>query len=181
MANVPVARRYARALFELGVEKGQLQEFGQALSACNTLFQESEDLHVVLSNPAVRREERTAVVQAIADKAGWPQLFRNFVLLLLDKDRLLHIGAIHESFQAMQDEKEGRIQGSVTSAVALTDAQLEKIRHQLKELTGKDVLLTAEVDEEVIGGVVARVGSTIYDGSIRTHLQRLREAILKEV
>jgi F-type H+-transporting ATPase subunit delta len=181
MANVPVARRYARALFELGVEKDDLENLGEALAGANSLFAASEDLRIVLANPAVRQHERRAIVQAIAEKAEWPRLFQNFVLLLLDKDRLQHIKAIDEAFRRLQDDHEGRARGSVTSAVPLSDDQLSQIREQLAELTGKTVLLTTAVDEDLIGGVVARVGSTIYDGSISTHLQRLREAILKQV
>lgn len=181
MANEPVARRYAQALFDLGREGDQLDEFGRALGEASELFEGSDELRRLLLNPALKLEERRAVLSAIADRAKWPKLFRNFAMLLLDKDRLRYVSDMDRAFQVLLDDHQGRARAKVTSAVELSDGQLEKLKDRLRAVTGKDVVVTTEVDEELIGGVVARVGSTIYDGSVRTHLQRMREAILREV
>ena len=181
MAQVPVAGRYAQAFFELAAEKGEVESLGKSLASTSELFKKSAELRTVLSNPAVQLEERRKVVEVIAEKARWPRLFRNFVMLLLDKDRLQYIGEIAEAYEAKVDQHQGRVRARVTSAMALNARQTEAIKKQLGEITGKNVILSTEVDEEIIGGVVARVGSKIYDGSVRTHLQRMREAILKEV
>ena len=181
MANEPVARRYAQALFELGKDKDQLQELGEALQQAKSLFEQSDELRTVLVNPGIRLDERRAVIGAVADKMEWPKLFRNFVLLLLEKDRLQFIDAIAVAFSTRWDAHLGRARARVTSAVELGDADLQALKERLDKLTGKEVIMTTDVDEELIGGVVARVGSTIYDGSVRTHLQRMREAILQEV
>lgn len=181
MAQVPVATRYAQAFFELAAEKGEVESLGKALAGTSELFAQSAELRSVLSNPAVQLEERRKVVAVIAEKAKWPRLFRNFVMLLLDKDRLRYIGEIAQAYEEKVDEHEGRVRARVTSAVALNSRQTDAIKAQLGTITGKEVLLSTEVDEELIGGVIARVGSKIYDGSVRTHLQRMREAILKEV
>ena len=181
MADEPVAKRYARALFELGVDNDELEAYGEALGEATKLFEKSAELRAVLLNPALKLEERRGVISALADKAQWPKLFRNFVMLLLDKDRLRYVASINRAFQRGLDEHQGRARARVTSAIELDDGQREQLRTRLGELTGKDVVMTTEVDEELIGGVVARVGSTIYDGSVRTHLQRMREAILRQV
>lgn len=181
MANEPVAKRYAQALFSLGEEKGQLDEYGQALAQVAELFAASQELRQVLLNPAIKLEERRGVLAALAKRAEWPALFRNFTMLLLDKDRLRYIDAIAEAFRRRLDAHQGRAQARVTSAVALDDEQIKTLKKRLDELTGMDVVMTTDVDDELIGGLVARVGSTVYDGSVRTHLQRMREAILKEV
>lgn len=181
MAQVPVATRYAQAFFELAKEKGEIASLGEVLASTADLFAASAELRSVLSNPAVQLKERRNVVEAIAEKAKWPRLFHNFVMLLLDKDRLRYLSEIRTSFEEKVDIHEGRVRARVTSAMELDKGQVEKIKSRLAGLTGKEVLLTTEVDEELIGGVIARVGSTIYDGSVRTHLQRMREAILKQV
>ena len=181
MANAPVARRYAQALFDLGVEHDQLEELGDALQQTSDLFKQSNELRSVLLNPAIKLEERRNVIDAVAKKAGWPKLFRNFLLLVLDKDRLRHVGAVSESYAEKVDDHLGRARARVTSAVELNDDQQDSLRARLGDLTGKEVVLTTEVDDALIGGIIARVGGTIYDGSVRTHLQRMREAILREV
>ena len=181
MANAPVAGRYAQALFELGVEKDQVEELGEALQQMKGLFEQSAELRGVLLNPAIKLSERRKVIEAVAQRANWPKLFTNFLLLLLDKDRLRHVSDMATSYGRKMDERLGRARADVTSAVQLSDADLEKLRARLGTLTGKDVILSTDVDEELIGGVIARVGGTIYDGSVRTRLQRMRESILKEV
>lgn len=181
MADTPAARRYAEALFELGIEHDQLEQLGDALRQAATMYAETDELRMVLTNPAVELQERHDVIEAVVDEAGWPQLFRNFLLLLVDRDRIVHIEAIADEYARRTDDHLGRARAEVTTAVELSDEQLASIRDQLAELTGKDVIMTTDVDESLIGGVVARVGSTIYDGSVRNHLQRMRNAILKEV
>lgn len=181
MAESPAAKRYAQALFELGVEHDQLEPMGDALDQMATLYRDSRQLRNVLTNPAVDLAERREVVDAIADEAGWPQLFRNFVMLLIDRDRTGHIEAMADEYARRTDEHLGRARATVTSATELSDDQLQSLRQRLGELTGKQVIVSTEVDESLIGGVIARVGSTIYDGSVRNHLQRMRNAILKEV
>ncbi len=181
MTNSPVARRYAQALFELGVDHDELEALGDALEGAAELFKKSDELRSVLLNPAVELQERRGVIDAIAKKAGWPALVRNFLLLLLDRDRLGEVNAIAGAFASKNDEHMGRARARVSTAVELGDDELDRLREQLAKLTGKDVIMTTEVDESLIGGVVARVESKVYDGSLRNHLQRMREKILKEV
>ncbi|TXD34985.1 F0F1 ATP synthase subunit delta [Lujinxingia vulgaris] len=181
MAKVPVARRYARALLELASEQKKLEPIHGSLSWLSEAFDQSETLRQALLNPGVKLKERRAVIEALAQKQGWDQLFKNFVMLLLDRDRLRYVREIAEDFSAGVDEKAGRVRARVSSATALSDAQLAEVKAALAKMTGKEVLVETSVDEALIGGVVARVGGSIYDGSVRTQLKRMREAILKEV
>lgn len=181
MAETAAAQRYAQALFELGIEHDRLEQLGDALQGAARLYATSEQLREVLTNPAVELSERRSVIEAIVDRAGWSKLFRNFLMLLIDRDRIRHIKAIAAEFARRSDEHLGRARAEVTSAVELSDQQLESLRTRLGKLTGKEVIMSTEVDESLIGGVVARVGSTVYDGSVRNHLNRMRDAILKEV
>lgn len=181
MAYAPVAGRYAQALFELGVEEEQVEALDKALGELAKLMEESAELRIALFNPAIQLEERRGVLAAIAERAKWPGLFQNFIFLLLDKDRLRFVDDISRAYAEKVDDYKGQARARVTSAMALKDPQIEAIRKRLSELTGKEVILTADVDESLIGGIVARVGSTIYDGSVRTQLARMGEAILKEI
>ncbi len=181
MAKSPVARRYANALFELGIDHDEVQELGDALDGAAKMLKESQELRAVLRNPAVDLADRRQIIRSLGDKAGWPKRFENFMCLLLDRDRLTVVGDIAEAFATRRDEHLGRVRARVTSATALDDSQQKALQERLEALTGKDVIMSTDVDEALIGGAVARVGGTIYDGSVRTHLQRMREAILKEV
>ena len=181
MAKTPAAKRYAQALFELGVEHDELEELGDALDEASTLLDDSPELRNVLFNPAVELDERRQVVDAIAEHAKWPKLFRNFLMLLIDNDRIGCLAGIADNYAGRADDHQGRVRARVTTAVELDDDALESLRDRLGELTGKEVLMSTDVDPSLIGGAVARVGSTIYDGSIQNHLQRMREAILQEV
>lgn len=181
MARSPAAKRYAQALFELGVEHDQLEQLGEALREAAQLFEESSELRTALINPAIELDERRTVVDAVADEVGWPGLFANFMKLLIDKDRVRELPGIAEEYAGRTDDHLDRARATVTSASPLSDDQIGALRQRLGELTGKEVVVSTEVDESLIGGVVARVGSTIYDGSVRNHLQRMRNEILKEV
>lgn len=181
MATTPVARRYARALLELGVEHKTLDAFTAQSKNLSSLYERSRELRNVLLNPSIKLEERRNVVRALAKKGSWEPMFQNFVLLLLDKDRVRHIGAITEELQRMADDKLGNVRAKVTSATALELAEKTAIKQAIAKMTGKSVLLEATVDPDLLGGVVTHVGGTVYDGSVRTQLNRMRDAILKEV
>lgn len=181
MATTPVARRYANALVEIGVEKNMLERLGEQLAALNALFEGSDELKHVLLNPSITLEERRAIVRAIGQKSGWEALLVNFALLLLDKDRFRVLPDIAADFQRQLDERMGNVRAHVTSATPLSPGQQASIKAAITGITGKNVLLDSDVDAELIGGVVTRVGSTVYDGSVRTQLQQMRDAILKEV
>lgn len=181
MATTPVARRYARALLELGTEYKNLDKLNEQLGALGRVYTSNADLSNVLLNPSIKLEERRAIVRAIAQKYAFEPLLVNFSLLLMDKDRFRQIPAIAEEFSRLVDEKKGNVRADVTSASQLSPIQQNELKKALAAMTGKNVLLETQVDPELIGGAVTRVGDVIYDGSVRTQLQKMREAILKEV
>jgi F-type H+-transporting ATPase subunit delta len=181
MASGPVARRYAKALLMIGVEQKKVEPLRAQLSQLAGLFRDSAELRVVLLNPSIRLEERKAVMQQIVDRVKVDPIMRNFAMLLLDKDRFRYCEAISMEFNRMADELEGVVRAKATSAKALNIAQRASVKKALEELTGKRVELEVDTDPALIGGVVARVGSIVYDGSVRTQLEMLKESILSEV
>ncbi len=176
-----ISRRYARALLEVGIDKGSAEALLAQVSEYAELYEASRELRNVLSNPGVKLEERRGLVRAIGQKAGWSPFVINFGLLLLDNDRAKFLPGIAAEMSTMYDTHVGNVRARVTSARDLSAPRIEEIKKAIADLTGKNVILETEVDSELIGGVVTRVGSVVYDGSVRNQLNNLRESILEEV
>jgi F-type H+-transporting ATPase subunit delta len=175
-----VAKRYADALFELGEEHDQLQIFEEELTSFVDAFEASEQLQHTLLNPGIELEERHRVTRQIAKHWDLSEMTRNFLLLLLDNDRVDALPRIVETFRERLDESRDRLRAEVTSAVPLDQGQKRAIESVLGDRTGKEIVLTTDVDESLIGGAVTRIGSLVYDGSIRSELERLKDNILQE-
>jgi len=174
----PVAKRYAQALRDLGVERKAYEKYGDQLGALAGAFTDSHDFRNTMLDPSVGLDDRKAIMAQIAEKYSMDPLVKNFSLLLLDKDRFRYLDSIALEYQRLADEFAGRVRGVVTSAQPLNKAQVTKLEKNLSRITGKAVALTEEVDEALLGGVVARVGSVVLDGSVRTQLESMRNAIL---
>jgi F-type H+-transporting ATPase subunit delta len=181
MAGEPVARRYAQALLEIGVEQDNYEKLRDQLDEMAALYEQSKPFRTALLNPSIGLDERRKVIRAIAEKRDWHQMLINFALLLLDNDRFRIVPTMARTFGRLVDQQSGNVRAQVTSAVALDDTQKRNIKTTLDQITGKNVLLETEVDEALLGGAVTRIGSMVYDGSVRSQIERLRESILAEV
>lgn len=176
MVNVSIARRYARAL--LDVAGAQADEVLQQLEALTASVQSSSELNDLLSNPAYNREQRAKVMTAVlaAVKVTAPALVKT-VSLLNDRNRLGSLQDIARLYRTLVDQRVGRVRGTVTSAVALSDAQLKGLELGLEKVTQRDVVLEAKVDPALLGGLTAQVGGTIYDGSLKSQLQSIQREL----
>jgi F-type H+-transporting ATPase subunit delta len=119
------------------------------------------------------------VLQSLAARAEVQPLSANFLGLILEKRRLVHLEEIALAYEELADERLGRGKATVTSAAPLPEPMLEELKVRLRRATGKEIYLEARVDPAILGGLVAQVGSTVYDGSLRTRLRRMREQLLK--
>jgi F-type H+-transporting ATPase subunit delta len=173
-----VARRYARALFGIGVTKGSFEALGQELEALATLYAESAELRQALENPVFKPSQKRAVLEGLLPRVTPSPAARNFALLLLERSRIGTLPAIARAYQEMTDAQLGRVRAVVTSARPLDALMVTEIQRALEKRTGKKVILKTEVDPELIGGVVARVGSLVLDGSLRTKLATLQTRLL---
>lgn len=175
-----VATRYARALVGLVTRPsarldpheilGQLEAFERALAA-------SADLREVLLSPAVRAPDKRALVARLAATLGLADVVKRFLFVVIDHRRLALLPAIRESYEALVDERLGVVRVDVTSAQELSEAQRQALAAGLSRLTGKKARPRFDVEPELIGGVIARVGSTIYDGSVRGGLEALKRQL----
>jgi F-type H+-transporting ATPase subunit delta len=175
------AKRYARARLEIGIENSNHALLHKQVHEVAKVYESSAAFRAIVTNPSVTVDERRKVVDQIAQRSGWNPMIRNFSLLLLDNDRFDHIEGIAAELDDFVDVHSGNVRAHVTTASALKDSQVATIKGAIAKLTGKNVLLETSVDPAIMGGVVTRVGSTLYDGSVRTQLDTLRESILDEV
>ncbi len=176
MSNVPVARRYARALLDAaGAEADQVLT---QLEGISTFLEGQAELFAALSSPTLTRTQRMGVLEAIIKSApGVLPVVGNLLRLLVDRNRFASLPFITRQFRDLVDGRMGRVRGKVTSAVKLGDAQVQALKKQLEGLTQRSVVLEATVDPSLLGGVVAQVGSHLYDGSIKSQLAELGRAL----
>lgn len=179
MVTGSLARRYARAVIELGTEHKNLGQLGAELRSLAQVMKESTELQSSLTNPAIRRADRRKVIDALLQRISAAAQTRNLVYLLLDGERLASLPAISREVDAMIEARSGRISAEVTSARPLDAAELTQITAALEQLSGKQVSVTKHEDPDLLGGVVAKLGDRVYDGSLRTQLRNLRDELIK--
>jgi len=179
MLSGSLARRYAKAVFEIGVEQGGLDKLGADIRALGLAMKESPELVAVLTSPAIQRADRRKVVDGLLQHIGAVSTTRNLMYVLLEGERLASLPMIARELDRMIEAKAGRVAAEVVSAKPLEQAQLSELVAVLEKLTGKKVSVQKREDPELLGGVVAKVGDTIYDGSLRTQLRNLRDDLAK--
>jgi F-type H+-transporting ATPase subunit delta len=174
-----LARRYAKAIFDIGSDQGGLDKLGADLRTLSAAMKESAELQQVLTSPALKKSDRRKVIDALLQRIGVVTTTRNAVYLLLEGERLGSLPLISRELDRMIEEKAGRVSAEVVSAKPLDPSQLSQITAALEKLSGKKVSVSSRQDADLLGGVVAKVGDTVYDGSLRTQLRTLRDELSK--
>ena len=169
-----VAGRYASALFELANEQSRLDEVERDLGTFQGLLDQSEDLTRLVKSPAFAAEEQERALGAVMDWASIGATTGNFLKVVTRNRRLFAADDMIKTFRALLARHRGEVAADVTSAVALTDAQLAALREKLKLSYGKDVRLNAKVDPSLLGGLVIKIGSRMFDSSLKTKLTNLK-------
>jgi F-type H+-transporting ATPase subunit delta len=177
MAGGAAARRYAKALFQLAAEAGQVPAVRAELDALAALLAERPDLGDVLLQPLHPAAQRRAVLRAVAERLQAGALLQSFYQVLIDHRRLVDFDAIRAEFARLADEQAGRRRARVRAAGPLSEAQRDRLRRALAARLGHEVELEVEVQPELLGGLVAQVGDLVFDGSLRTQLRQLRESL----
>jgi F-type H+-transporting ATPase subunit delta len=172
-----IARRYAKALFGLAEEARKVDAWAEALVALRKAVDSSPELRTVLASPVYTREERLGLAARLARALGLDPEPTSLLALLAERNRLGYLGGIADFFGRLADEKFGRVRAKVTSAVALTDPEAQALAARLAAAAPGQVILERLVDPALLGGVVAQVGSFVYDGSLRSQLEELRRTL----
>jgi F-type H+-transporting ATPase subunit delta len=169
-----IGQHYADALAEVAISQKSADKVRRELRDFLALLRESAQLGVLLGSPAVSRANKHAVAEALVERMGASRTLRNFLFVVIDQRRVGLLPEIQQAFEARLDEMEGVARADVTSARELNERERKQLRTVLERLSGRRVEANYEQDPALIAGAVVRVGSTIYDGSVRMQLERLR-------
>ncbi len=169
-----LAGRYATALYELAEADKQLDTVAQDLSAISDMVADSDDLSRLIRSPVIARDDQIAAMDAILTQAGVSELTKRFIGVVAQNRRLFALTAMIKQFQGILARRRGELTAEVTTAQALTDAQRQAIEDGLKKAMGTKVAVDARVDEDLLGGLMVKVGSRMIDSTIKTKLQQLR-------
>ena len=179
MINNVAARRYAKALFAIGKEKGgaELDTYGKDLAALGEVMEGAPELVRVFKNPIFSVEEKRAVLGKILDAVSASPMVRNFCALLADKGRLAVLTDIMAVFSTLLDAEKGVVRGELVTAIELGDAKQKAVKAQLEKQAGRQLELDFSVDSAILGGVMLKVGDNVMDASLRAQLNILKETI----
>ena len=178
-----VASRYARALVDVVLaptSKTQPDRVRQDLHAFEQALTGSPELSTALLSPAVKRARKRAVIERLVKALDLSTTARNFLLVLIDHRRTGELASIIPAFEKLVDERQGRLQVDVVSAQELKPPQQTALVQRLETVSGKQVRLNLKVDESLLGGVMLRLGSTVYDGSVRGRLDAIGRQLQAE-
>lgn len=173
-------KRYAKALLSIAVEAGQVDKIGADLGSIVAAWNESKELRDVFANPRHGQAVRHGIVKAIVAKVGASQMLDNTLRLLSDRRRMRYLPEIAAAYDALAEERAGRVRAEVSSATPLSDAYCAELARTLETVTGRKVDIVRHVDPALIAGVVTRVGDMVFDGSVKNRLDELRQRMLED-
>jgi len=175
MSVQTVARRYASALADVALERGEALKVQEELLAWGEMFQANPQLAEVFRNPTIALEKKRAVLNKLIERAKPGQITANFLKVLLQNQRLTELDEISQKFGELLDVRAGMVAATVTTARSVPENAQQELQAKLVSVTGKKVRINFTTDPELLGGLVTRIGSTVYDGSVRNHLQLIKE------
>lgn len=178
--SASIAGRYATALFELAQESGALDKAEADIAALSDALEASEDLRSLIASPIYSRDDQARAMSAVGKALGLSDLTGNLIGLMASKRRLFVLPQLVATFRALMAEHRGEVTAEVTAAKKLTKAQLDSLAKTLKGAIGREINLNVKVDEDIIGGLIVKVGSKMIDTSIRSKLASLQN-VMKEV
>ena len=178
MTNRSAAARYARALMDVALqEKADVSAIEQELAAFSDLFAKHEEIAKIMLNPAVPAPGKRDVVKAIVERARPIAPVGKLLVLLAERDRLILLPDMVEAYRLRLQDHLKIVRAEVTTAQGVPADSAEAIRKSLASVTGRDVVVTSRVDPALIGGMVARLGSTVFDGSVARQLELIKERL----
>lgn len=178
MSVETVARRYAAALADVTAGSSEMQTVKSELQTWEQMLDTNGDLQTAFRNPAISQADKEKVLESLIEKTKPTKTTGNFLRVLLRNSRLTELGEINRKFASVLEERSGIVSADITSARELSEAQKTDVLLNLELMTGKRMKLEFKTDESLIGGMVTRIGSTVYDGSVKTQLEELRQQLV---
>ncbi len=177
MISSAVFNRYARSLADVAVEQKQEAAVTADLTTWRDIFKAVPDILTALDSPAVTREAKESLLSAILLKYPVSRISSNFLKLLVDHHRIRHFEEIYAAYVRSVNERKGVVAARVTASHDLSQQQLSQLRASLSDAIGKTVTLDVRTDAGLLGGLIVQIGSTVYDGSIRSQLEEVRRRL----
>jgi F-type H+-transporting ATPase subunit delta len=178
MIEGSLSRRYTKALFQLARESQQEEVIGRELEQFYTAYRNSE-LQEVLNNPALESDKRNNILAQVTKSQQLSALTIRFLAILLARDRLKYLPEIVSSYRRLLNEARGRVEAKAVGAGPLEPAMVDRLRQVLQGIAGKEVVLQQETDPSLIGGVLVELEGKVYDGSVRTQLEHMKQRIVR--
>jgi F-type H+-transporting ATPase subunit delta len=175
-----LAKRYARAFFDIAVEEGKIEDYGRELAAFASLIVQNKALQEFLANPIFELKSKKNVIEELLGRTQISGRTANFLRLLVDKQRINFLGEIENAYREFMDKSLKKVRVSVKTPYPLTSELEGALKQRVAEMTGKEVEMIVEDDTSLIGGLIVRVGDTMYDGSIKTQLGNIRKLLGEE-
>jgi len=173
-----VARRYAKALMEIGYREKRIEEIHNELEGIQSMFEKYPEFRKAVFLPIYPLENRKKVLNKVLEKAGFSVSVIRFFDILVEKDRIDLLPTIFSIYQELADKAQNRVRGTLYTPETLGKGDFEKIKEALSMYMGKELILKEDKDPSLIGGIRARIGGIIIDGSVRGKLDRFREKLL---
>ena len=178
MIEGSLSRRYTKALFQLACEAAQEDAIGQEIESFLGAYAGSE-LQRVLTNPAFGIDSRKRTLIQVSNRLQLSILAIHFLLLLLERDRLSYLASIAALYRRLLNESKGRVEAKVVSPGSLEAVMVDRLRDMLQRISGKQIVLQQETDPSLIGGVIVEFEGKVYDGSVRTQLENMKQRIAR--
>ncbi|HEX2310258.1 MAG TPA: ATP synthase F1 subunit delta [Vicinamibacterales bacterium] len=181
MSRRATGAREARALLEVAVRESDPDRVGDELDIVAEAMRTQRDVEALLLHPGITVPRKVEAVQALAARLGFTPVVSRLLVVLVERDRLRIVPELAAAYRTRLYERRNVVAADITTAVPLERAAVDRVGRALEEVSGKQVILSARVDPSIIGGVVARVGSTVYDGSVTTQLALMRRKLVENV
>lgn len=173
-----IARRYATALLEIGVESGRLDALVEEIANAANAYDSSAELRAAMADPLTPLPAKHAILSELGQRMNLSPTAKNVLTMLLDRRRIQAIVPIAQRLKEMADDKRGVVRAEVLTAMPLPEEYFTQLQHQLERVTGRRIALDRKLDPALICGVIVRVGDTIYDGSLLSRLRQLKDSML---
>jgi F-type H+-transporting ATPase subunit delta len=172
-----VSKRYAKALLSLGKEDGKYQQYGQDLHDFSSFYTENEEFAHSVSNPVFSLEDRKRILNFVLEKTRYTETVKNFLNLLLDKNRISVIPGIYAYYEKLTDDVANIARAEVVTPEPLGEEAKKRLEKVLESLTSRQVKMATREDKALIGGIVVKIGDLVLDGSVKAQLMGLKESL----
>ena len=177
MSVIAIARRYAEALADVATARNQVDEIDNEVRVFAEMMKSSRELRDTFASPIISQSDKLKVLEALIARATPGQVTASLLRTMLTNYRLQHLPEVYEKFRHEMNERKGMIIAEVTTAADVGAAEQAKLGRTIEQMTGRKVEFKFKSDPSLIGGVVARIGSVVYDGSVRTQLEEIKQRL----